>query len=135
MLAKTKGRLCLARGALPIVLARARCRFFHDSRENYLPKSGKHETLVIPEPGTTKLKDQIRTEGQAVVRPLVEVTGGAWRGRLFRQRRERQLSKSRKHETLQTRNPEINCAQEANPNVHPAAELLTTRYRSSHERL
>jgi hypothetical protein len=108
---------------------------FHDSRENYLPKSGKHETLVIPEPGTTKLKDQIRTEGQAVVRPLVEITGGAWRGRLFRQRRERQLSKSRKHETLQTRNPEINCAQEANPIVYPAAELLTTRYRSSHERL
>jgi hypothetical protein len=75
MLAKTKGRLCLAGGALPIVLARARCRFFHDGRENYLPKSGKHETLVIPEPGTTKLKDQIHTEGQALVRPLVEVTG------------------------------------------------------------
>lgn len=75
MLAKTKGRLCLAGGALPIVLARARFRFFHDGRKNYLPKSGKHETLVIPEPGTTKLKDQIRTEGQAVVRPLVEVAG------------------------------------------------------------
>jgi hypothetical protein len=69
------------------------------------------------------------------VRPLVEVTGALGMAGSFANGENVSSQNRESTETLQTRDPEINCAQEANPIVYPAAELLTVRYRSSHKRL